>query len=73
MFERGVEIVLFTLGKQGAEILTCSGISAAVPATLLAAPVVNTMGGGDAVFASVIAFILIEGMPRDSETWRGLS
>ncbi|MGA9850744.1 MAG: PfkB family carbohydrate kinase [Roseiarcus sp.] len=70
LFERGVEIVLLTRGKLGAGIFTRSGLNAATPATELAPPIVDTMGAGDATLASVIAFILVEGMPRDKEGWR---
>ena len=34
------------------------------------APIVDTMGAGDATLASVIAFILAEGMPVDQASWR---
>ena len=70
LFDRGVEIVLLTRGKLGAGVFTRSGLNAAVPATQLAAPIVDTMGAGDAALAIVIAFILVEGMPRDNEGWR---
>jgi fructokinase len=70
LFERGVEIVLLTRGRLGASIFTRSGLNAAAPATALGPPIVDTMGAGDATLASVIAFILVEGMPRDKEGWR---
>jgi fructokinase len=70
LFERGVEIVLLTRGKLGASVFTRSGLSVALPATSLAAPIIDTMGAGDATLASVIAFILAEGMPRSNEAWR---
>jgi fructokinase len=70
LFERGVEIVLLTRGKLGAAVFTRSGLHAAAPATELASPIVDTMGAGDATLASVIASILVEGMPRDNEDWR---
>ncbi len=69
-FERGVEVVLLTRGKAGASVITRSGLSVAAPATSLAAPLVDTMGAGDATLASVIAFILSMGMPHDTEAWR---
>jgi fructokinase len=71
LFERGVEVVLFTRGRLGASIFTRSGLHAAAPVTRLAPPIVDTMGAGDATLASVIAFILVEGTPRDNEGWRG--
>ena len=70
LFDRGVEIVLLTRGKLGAGIFTRTGLNAAAPATRLASPIVDTMGAGDATLASVIAFILVEGMPQDNEGWR---
>jgi fructokinase len=70
LFERGVEIVLLTRGKLGASLFTRSGLRVVEPAASLAAPIVDTMGAGDATLASVIAFILVEGMPRAIEAWR---
>ena len=70
LFERGVEIVLLTRGKSGAIVFTRSGLEVASPATPLSAPVVDTMGAGDATLASVIAFILVQGVPSDTEAWR---
>jgi fructokinase len=70
LFERGVEIVLLTRGKHGASLFTRSGLSVVEPAASLPAPIVDTMGAGDATLASVIASILNEGMPRASEAWR---
>ena len=63
LLDRGVDGVLFTRGKSGASVFTRSGIGVSLPATALAAPIVDTMGAGDATLASVIAFILAEGMP----------
>ncbi len=62
--------MLLTRGKAGASVITRSGLSVAAPATSLAAPIVDTMGAGDATLASVIAFILSMGMPHDTEAWR---
>jgi fructokinase len=69
-FERGVEIVLLTRGRLGASLFTRSGLRVVEPAASLAAPIVDTMGAGDATLASVIAFILVEGTPCTSEAWR---
>ena len=69
LIERGVEIVLFTRGKFGASVSTRSGFSVSVPATSLAAPIVDTMGAGDATLAGVIAFVLGRGMPDSNEAW----
>ena len=70
LFERGVETVLLTRGKSGAAVFTRSGLNVASLAAPLAAPIVDTMGAGDATLASVIAFIIIEGMPRDVVAWK---
>lgn len=70
LFERGVEIVLLTRGKLGAGVFTRSGLQVALPASSLAAPIIDTMGAGDATLASAIAFILAQGMPRSNEAWR---
>ena len=70
LMERGVEIVLFTRGKFGANVSTRSGFNASVAATSLAAPIVDTMGAGDATLAGVIAFILDKGMPQSNDAWR---
>lgn len=70
LFERGVEIVLFTRGESGASVFTRSGLGVSVPATSSPAPIVDTMGAGDAVLASAIAFIVREGMPDSEDSWR---
>ncbi len=70
LFERGVETVLLTRGKSGAAVFTRSGLNVASLAAPLAAPIVDTMGAGDATLASVIASIIIEGMPRDVVAWK---
>jgi fructokinase len=70
LFERGVDAVILTRGKSGASVFTRSGVSASLPATSLPAPIVDTMGAGDATLACAIAFILIEGMPGDEASWR---
>lgn len=69
-FERGVSVVLFTRGSDGASVSTASGIRLAVPATTMEAPIVDTMGAGDATLASVLSWILRTGMPTDHQTWR---
>ena len=69
-FARGVDVVLLTRGKAGAGVFTRTGIGVSLPATALSAPIVDTMGAGDATLASVIAFILAAGMPADQASWR---
>jgi fructokinase len=70
LFERGVEVVLFTRGEFGASAFTRSGISVSVPTASSATPIVDTMGAGDAALASVIAFVLVVGMPNSNDSWR---
>jgi fructokinase len=69
LMERSVEIVLFTRGKFGASVSTRSGFSVSVPATSLEAPIVDTMGAGDATLAGVIAFMFGRGMPDSNDAW----
>ena len=69
-FERGVEVLLLTHGKRGVSVRTRSGLYATVPATRLDQPVIDTMGGGDATLASIIALLLAEGTPNSEADWR---
>lgn len=66
LFDLGVETLLLTHGKDGASLHTCAGLAVAVPITPQAKPVIDTMGAGDATLATVIAFILREGMPQNA-------
>lgn len=70
LFGLGVETLLLTHGDEGASLRTRSGISVSVPIAVPEKPVVDTMGAGDATLATVIAFILRQGMPDNSEAWR---
>ncbi|RWZ50965.1 hypothetical protein ELQ90_09115 [Labedella phragmitis] len=64
----GAEVVLATEGKAGARILdgeveVSSGIAS------LPGPIVDTMGAGDASLASVVADVVRQGRPADSNGW----
>lgn len=65
----GAQAVIATAGSQGASVQTAAGVGASVPIATLPGPVVDTMGGGDATLASVIASILEHGVPADSAAW----
>ena len=68
--ECGVDVVLRTHGRRGASVRTRSGDCATVSAARLDEPVVDTMGGGDATLAAIIAFLLTEGTPSGEADWR---
>ena len=70
LFGLGVETLLLTHGREGASLRTRSGLSVSVPIAALTKPIVDTMGAGDATLATVIAFILRQGMPGTTEAWR---
>lgn len=70
LFGLGIETLLLTHGAEGASLHTRTGLSVAVDIARPAKPVVDTMGAGDAALATVIAFILRRGMPRDEGGWR---
>jgi fructokinase len=70
LFSLGVESLLLTHGSEGASLHTRSGLSVSVPIAAQTKPIVDTMGAGDATLATVIAFILRQGLPGDAETWR---
>lgn len=70
LFDLGVETLLLTHGSDGASLHTRSGLSVSVPIAASTKAIVDTMGAGDATLATVIAFILRQGLPGDAETWR---
>ncbi|QIG46381.1 hypothetical protein G5V57_00570 [Nordella sp. HKS 07] len=70
LFGLGVEALLLTHGSEGASLHTRSGLSVSVPVAAPMKPIVDTMGAGDATLATVIAFILRQGMPGNAEDWR---
>lgn len=70
LFSLGIETVLFTHGSSGASVATKTGLTASVPVAAADGPIIDTMGAGDATLATVIAFMLREGMPSDEAGWR---
>src|ERR1019366_372635 len=65
----GCTTVLATAGKHGAEVVTPDGVSAHEPIAILPGPIVDTMGAGDVVLASVTHSILAHGIPQDAVSW----
>ena len=65
----GCPAILGTAGKDGAEIVTSNGVGSHEPIATLPGPIVDTMGAGDAVLASVTESILVDGLPKDESTW----
>ncbi|WP_119389611.1 PfkB family carbohydrate kinase [Taklimakanibacter lacteus] len=70
LFDLGVETLILTHGKEGASLHTRSGATLSVPIARTEKPVIDTMGAGDATLATVIAFIIREGMPQNAGSWR---
>ena len=56
----GTQVVFLTRGSEGAEILTAAGDRYAAPPALLGAPLVDTIGAGDAALAALIAAALAD-------------
>jgi fructokinase len=69
LLSSGVDTVIATAGRYGAEARTREGIGVLVPIAELPGPIVDTMGGGDATLASLIQTILVDGFPRDAGEW----
>jgi fructokinase len=69
LFDLGVETLLLTHGEAGASLHTKSGTKVSVGIARRTRPVVDTMGAGDATLATVIAFILRQGLPRNADAW----
>jgi fructokinase len=70
LFHLGVATLLHTHGAEGASIHTKSGVSVSADAAPRTKPIIDTMGAGDATLATVIAFILRQGMPESAGAWR---
>ncbi len=66
----GARAVLFTHGGKGAAIHTSDALEIRVPIADAAGPIKDTMGAGDATLATVIAFVLRQGLPRTAGAWR---
>lgn len=70
LFRLGVETLLLTHGAEGASLHTKSGLTVKVGIARQAKPILDTMGAGDATLATVIAFIVREGIPKSPNEWR---
>jgi sugar/nucleoside kinase (ribokinase family) len=69
LLEAGCAAVLGTAGKDGAEIVTSDGVCSHEPIATLPGSIVDTMGAGDAVLASVTESILVDGIPKHESNW----
>lgn len=69
LFSWGVDTIVLTQGRRGATLFARGGPMIKVPASTGGVPIVDTMGAGDATFASLIASCLERGLPRDEEEW----
>jgi fructokinase len=67
LIEAGAEAVLATAGAAGA-VLEADGSVVTAPITPLAGPVIDTMGAGDAVLASIVAS-MVTGPMVDASAW----
>ncbi|MGO1971468.1 MAG: PfkB family carbohydrate kinase [Propionibacteriaceae bacterium] len=70
LLERGVGAVVLTRAAAGAEVWTARGVHVHVGAAQDPAPVVDTMGAGDAVLAQLIREVGERGTALDPEVWR---
>lgn len=70
LFSLGIETLLLTHGSEGASLQTKAGLSVKVEIAPHTKPIVDTMGAGDATLATVIAYIVRQGMPKTSGEWR---
>jgi fructokinase len=69
VIQDGAETVLATLGGEGAWVRSAAGMLAKEPIVSLPAPIVDTMGAGDATLASVLHSIVSKGFPADATEW----
>lgn len=67
LLELGTHAVLATQGAAGASV-EAAGVTATRPISSLPGPIVDTMGAGDAAFASTLAS-LAQGQPQSEEEW----
>jgi fructokinase len=70
LFGLGVATILHTHGAEGASLHTKSGTSVSAGVAPRTKPIIDTMGAGDAALATVIAYILQQGMPQSPGSWR---
>jgi sugar/nucleoside kinase (ribokinase family) len=69
LLSTGAKAILSTAGRGGASVATSDGASVHVPISPTDRPIVDTMGAGDATFASVIHSLITEGVPSDVGAW----
>jgi fructokinase len=76
LISTGSQTVLSTAGRDGASIATAGGVLVHEPITLMSAPVVDTMGAGDATLSSVAASlfeaIAAGGLPHTADDWQSV-
>lgn len=70
LFDLGVQTILFSHGPNGASVLDRSGLSVHVPVVILPEPIIDTMGAGDAMLASVVATLVGNGRPQSGAEWK---
>jgi fructokinase len=70
LLAEGATAVVATRGADGASVST-RATTVSRPISVAAAPIVDTMGAGDAVLSSVVASLLA-GFPSTSDGWAGL-
>ena len=70
LFGLGIETLLLTHGGDGASLRTRAGLSVKVGIARHTKPIIDTMGAGDATLATVIAYIVRQGIPKNSGEWR---
>lgn len=69
LLDHGAGSVLATYGAHGAEVFT-PDFRVAVDIANLPGSIVDTMGGGDATLATVVARIWRTGLPKTADAWR---
>ncbi|OWV86819.1 PfkB family carbohydrate kinase [Rhizobium sp. R693] len=69
LFSLGVGTILVSHGAGGARVIDRSGMSVAVPVADVAGDILDTMGAGDAMLATVISGIVERGFPRAERQW----
>jgi sugar/nucleoside kinase (ribokinase family) len=69
LFSTGVDTILATSGHDGASVISSDGAYVHVPTSPIDRPIIDTMGAGDATFASVIHSLTVGGVPSDVDAW----
>jgi len=69
LLRRGTLAVVATAGADGAEVMTGSGLRVGAPVAQVPGPIVDTMGAGDSVLASLVASIARHGFPEGVGAW----